>query len=65
MSTRLELLTACPHEELHQFPTGLYGDRIIPATVFEMERALRDRALMTSRPGAAVARYVVSNGSDI
>ena len=52
---------ACPREELHQFLIGLYGDYIIPATVFEIERVLRDPALITSRPGAAVTTYVISN----
>jgi hypothetical protein len=60
-ATLLELLMACPREELHQFLIGLYGDYIIPATVFEIERVLRDPALITSRPGAAVTTYVISN----
>ena len=45
----------------HQFLIGLYGDYIIPSTVYEIERILRDPALITSRPGAKVTTYVISN----
>lgn len=57
----LELYSAVPREELHQFLIGLYGDYVIPATVYEYERVLRDPALITSNPGTSVTTYVISN----
>jgi hypothetical protein len=56
-----ELFQAVPREELHQFLIGVYGDYVIPATVYEYERVLRDPALITSKPGARITTYVISS----
>lgn len=60
-SEGFDLYKAIPREELHQFLIGLYGDYIIPASVYEYERVLRDPALITSQPGARITTYVISN----
>ena len=52
---------AIPREELNQFLIGLYDDYVIPASVYEYERVLRDPALITSQPGARITTYVISN----
>jgi len=57
----LELYECLPREELHQFLIGVYGDYVIPATVYEYNKVLRNPALITSQPRAAVTTYVISN----
>lgn len=57
----LDFFKAIPREELHQFLIGLYGDYIIPATVYEYEKVLRDPQLITSQPGARITTHVISN----
>jgi len=56
-----EYLSAVPREELHQFLIGLEGDYIIPSTVYEYEKVLRHPSLVTSKQGAKVTTYVISN----
>lgn len=56
-----DFLQAMPREELHQFLIGLYGDYIIPSTLYEVEQVLRRPDLVLSKPGAAQVRYLVSN----
>jgi hypothetical protein len=36
-----EVLLSAPKEELHQFLIGLYGDHLLPATMYEIEKVLR------------------------
>lgn len=57
----LDYPAACPREELHQFLIGLYGDYIIPSTLYEYHKVLRSPDLVTSRPGAAITQNLVSN----
>ena len=57
----LDLYRSIPREELHQFLVGLYGDYIIPSTVYEYEKVLRDPQLITSQPGARITTHVISN----
>ena len=52
---------SCPREELHQFLIGLYGDYVIPSTLYEVEQILRRPDLVLSKPGAKTVRYLVSN----
>jgi len=52
---------SCPREELHQFLIGLYGDYVIPSTLYEVEQVLRRPDLVLSKPGAKVPRYLVTN----
>ena len=44
-ATGLNLPAACPREELHQFLLGLYGEYILPATLYAYTQVLRDPAL--------------------
>ena len=37
-----DFLQAMPREELHQFLIGVYGNNIIPSTLYEVEQVLRD-----------------------
>ena len=52
---------SCPREDLHQFLIGLYGDYVIPSTLYEVEQILRRPDLVLSKPGAKTVRYLVSN----
>ena len=52
---------SCPREELHQFLIGLYGDYVIPSTLYEVEQVLRRPDLVLSKPGVKVPRYLVTN----
>ncbi len=36
-----EFVLSAPKEELHQFLIGLYGDHLLPATMYEIKKALR------------------------
>lgn len=56
-----DFLQAMPREELHQFLIGVYGDNIIPSTLYEVEQVLRQPDLVLSEPGADKVRYLVSN----
>ena len=48
-ATGLNLPAAYPREELHQFLLGLYGEYILPATLYAYTQVLRDPALPVSR----------------
>jgi hypothetical protein len=50
-----------PREELHQFLIGVYGDYVIPSTLYEYEKVLRRPDLVISRPDARIVKYLVSN----
>ena len=54
-------LQAVPREELHQFLIGVYGDYVIPSTLYEFEKVLRRPDLVISKPGAKIVKYLVSN----
>ena len=54
-------LQAVPREELHQFLIGVYGDYVIPSTLYEYEQVLRRPDLVISRPDARIVKYLVSN----
>ena len=56
-----DFLQALPREELHQFLIGVYGDYIIPSTLYEVEQVLRRPDLVLSQPGADKVRYLVTN----
>ena len=56
-----DFLQSAPREELHQFLIGVYGDYVIPSTLYEIEQVLRRPDLVLSKPGAKVPRYLVSN----
>lgn len=57
----LDYPAACPREELHQFLIGLYGDYIIPSTLYEYHKVLRSPDLVMSKPGAKITQNLVSN----
>ena len=56
-----DFLQAMPREELHQILIGVYGNYIIPSTLYEVEQVLRRPDLIFSKPGADKVRYLVSN----
>ena len=57
----LQAMAAMPREELHQFLIGVYGDYVIPSTLYEIQQVLCRPDLVTSKPGAENVRYLVSN----
>ena len=44
----LNLPAACPREELHQFLIGLYGEHVLPASLYAYTQVLRAPALYNS-----------------
>ena len=56
-----EAFSKVPCKELHQFLLGGMGDYIIPGTVFAYEKVLRHPSLVTSKSGAKIPTYVISN----
>ena len=57
----LEAFSEVPREELHQFLLGVMGDYILPGTVYQYEKVLCHPSLVTSKPGANIPTYVISN----
>ena len=54
-------LSAVAHEELHHFLFGLGGDYIISSTAYRYKKELHHPSLVTSKQGAKVTTYVISN----
>ena len=53
----LECPHACPLEELHPFLIGLYGDYVIPSTLYEYDKVLRRPDLVLSKPGSQITQF--------
>jgi hypothetical protein len=52
---------ACaPKEELHQFLIGLYGEHMLPATLHEYERTLRDDKYSTGVDCNGNQKYIIT-----
>ena len=52
---------ACaPKEELHQFLIGLYGEHMLPATMHEYERTLRDDKYSTGVDCNGNQKYIIT-----
>ncbi len=49
-----------PKEELHQFLIGLYGDRLLPATMYEIEKALLGPETIRGYDKNGAAMYIIS-----
>lgn len=54
---------AYPREELHQFLLGLYGEYILPATLYAYTQALRDPALFKTPDSPLVTEAMPPQGS--
>ena len=44
-----DIFKCVPKEELHQFLLGLFGDHIVPSTMYEYTMALRRRDLVKKK----------------
>ena len=55
-----DLHQSYPREEL-RFLIGLFGDYVIPSTIYKVEQILRRSELVLSKQGAKTVRYLVSN----
>ena len=53
--------SASPRAELHQFVIGLFGDYVIPSTLYEYHKVLRHPDLVMSKPGSQITTILVSN----
>ena len=53
-------IACAPKEELHQFLIGLYGEHILPATLHEYERILRDDMYSTGVDKNGNQKYLIS-----
>jgi hypothetical protein len=56
-----DVFMACPKEDLHQFFIGLYGDHIIPATLYEITQVFRKPELIIGRSCKGNPRYTITN----
>ena len=55
-----ESVLSAPKEELHQFLIGLYGDHLLPATMYEIEKALRGPGTIRGYDKNGAAMYIIS-----
>ena len=53
-------ILCAPKEELHQFLIGLYGEHILPATLHEYERLLRNPIYSTGKDKDGNPKYLIS-----
>ena len=53
-------ISCAPKEELHQFLIGLYGEHILPATLHEYERLLRNPIYSTGNDKDGNPKYLIS-----
>ena len=58
---KLELLSALPREELHQFLVGLYGEYIIPSAFHSIKSVLRKPEFILRTSDKGVNTYLVTN----
>ena len=53
-------ISCAPKEELHQFLIGLYGEHMLPATLHEYERTLRDDRYSTGVDCNGNQKYIIT-----
>ena len=58
--SEFEFILSAPKEELHQFLIGLYGDHLLPATMYEIEKALRGPETIKGYDKNGAAMYIIS-----
>ncbi len=59
-ASEFESILSAPKEELHQFLIGLYGDHLLPATMYEIEKALRGPETIKGYDKNGAAMYIIS-----
>jgi hypothetical protein len=59
-ASEFEFILSAPKEELHQFLIGLYGDHLLPATMYEIEKALRGPETIKGYDKNGAAMYIIS-----
>ena len=55
-----EVILSAPKEELHQFLIGLYGDHLLPATMYEIEKTLRGPDTIKGYDKNGSPMYIIS-----
>ncbi len=55
-----EIVLSAPKEELHQFLIGLYGDHLLPATMYEIEKALQGQETIRGYDWNGAAMHIIS-----
>ena len=55
-----EFVLCAPKEELHQFLIWLYGDHLLPATMYEIEKALRGPETIRGYDKNGSPMYIIS-----
>jgi hypothetical protein len=53
-------ILSAPKEELHQLLLGLYGEHLLPATMYEIEKALRNPDTIRGYDKNGAAIYIIS-----
>ena len=53
-------ILSAPKEELHQLLIGLYGEHLLPATMYEIEKVLRSPDTISGYDKNGAAMYVIS-----
>ncbi len=55
----IDAILSAPKEELHQLIIGLYGEHLLPATMYEIEQALRGPDTITGYDNNNLPIYVI------
>ena len=56
-----DAILSAPKEELHQLLIGLYGEHLLPATMYEIEKALRNPNTIRGFDKNGAPIYIISN----
>ena len=55
-----DVILSAPKEELHQLLIGLYGEHLLPATMYEIEKALRNPDTVKGHDKNGSPIYIIS-----
>jgi hypothetical protein len=55
-----DVILSAPKEELHQLLLGLYGEHLLPATMYEIEKVLRSPDTIRGYDKNGAALYIIS-----
>ena len=55
-----DVILSAPKEELHQLLIGLYGEHLLPATMYEIEKVLRSLATVKGYDKNGAPIYIIS-----
>jgi hypothetical protein len=59
-AVNFDVILSAPKEELHQLLLGLYGEHLLPATMYEIEKVLRSPDTIRGYDKNGAALYIIS-----